>query len=164
VSFSIIGKSACATIIQNQFTWRKEMPTSQSTANTPVSHPGKHRCPVNGREYPSVSTTTILHHITEPWNWDQKEQGYYFCDDPDCHVVYYGQDNSIIEKNALRTPVGLKQKTDTALVCYCFGVHMNEARADGNIREFVVEKTRERSCACEIRNPSGRCCLKDFPK
>jgi len=27
-----------------------------------------------------------------------------------------------------------------------------------------VAKTKQKSCACEIRNPSGKCCLADFPK
>lgn len=135
-----------------------------STSNATCNPPKKYRCPVNGKEYSGVSSTTILHHIKEPWNWNIKEQGYYFCDDPDCNVVYFAQDNSIIEQQALRTSVGIKQKSDAALVCYCFGVHVNEAKSDSNIKEFVTEKTKEHTCACEIRNPSGRCCLKDFPK
>jgi hypothetical protein len=28
----------------------------------------------------------------------------------------------------------------------------------------VIEQTRLHNCACDVRNPSGRCCLKDFPK
>jgi hypothetical protein len=31
-------------------------------------------------------------------------------------------------------------------------------------REFVVEQTKLKHCACEVQNPSGKCCLKDFPK
>jgi len=57
-----------------------------------------HVCPVNGQEYKSVAMKTILHHINSPWEWTEKKQGYYFCDDPNCDVVYFGEDNSVITK------------------------------------------------------------------
>ena len=31
-------------------------------------------------------------------------------------------------------------------------------------KEFVMAQTKAQNCACEIRNPSGKCCLVDFPK
>lgn len=126
--------------------------------------PAKHHCPVNGREYKEVSATTILHHINSPWAWSNAAQAYYFCDDPDCNVVYFGQDDSVIEKSGLRTPVGKKEKSPGALVCYCFGVTEHEAIENPEIRAFVQQKTKEHACACETRNPSGKCCLKDFPE
>jgi len=111
-----------------------------------------------------VSIVTIAHHIKEPWNWKNKEQGYYFCDDPECDVVYFGQDNSIIQKQQLRTPVGIKQKSEESLICYCFGVNRHEASTNIKAKTFVIKNTKNHTCACEIRNPSGKCCLKDFPK
>lgn len=137
-----------------------------SSSNTPGQPPivKKHRCPINGKEYSEVSSTTIIHHIKEPWNWDRKSQGYYFCEDPDCSVVYFGQDDSIIEVDALRTSVGIKQKSKESPVCYCFGVNRKEAATNSSAKAFVIENTKNNACACEIRNPSGRCCLKDFPK
>jgi hypothetical protein len=107
---------------------------------------------------------TIKHHIQEPWKWEKREQGYYFCSDPECSVVYFGDDDTVIDKSALRTPVGIKEQSGGALVCYCFGVTMNEAGRNPDAKAFVVQETKMQTCACEIRNPSGRCCLKDFPK
>lgn len=140
------------------------MKNSCSSTNNSGQTPRKYRCPVNGREYSEVSSTTIIHHIKEPWKWENKEQGYYFCDDPECDVVYFGEDNSIIEKRDLRTIVGIKQKTEESLTCYCFGVNKQEAASNLAAKAFVVKNTRNHTCACEIRNPSGKCCLKDFPK
>ena len=128
------------------------------------SFPKKHTCPVNGKDYSLVDARTITHHINEPWNWNQKSQGYYFCDDPDCDVVYFGQDESIITTSQLRTEVGAKQRSDTAMVCYCFGVSFSEAAQNGRVKQFVMAETKSGTCACEVRNPSGKCCLKDFPK
>ena len=125
------------------------------------AHPKRHRCPVNGKTYTGVSPATILHHVNEPWNWRYKEQGYYFCDDPDCEVVYYGEDDSTISKKELRTAVGIKENNADSMICYCFGI-TRSASASPLIKEFVIKKTKDGTCACSTRNPSGRCCLKDF--
>ena len=132
-----------------------------SSSNKNPSYPKRHNCPVNGTTYKSVSSTTILHHIKEPWNRHNNEQGYYFCDDPNCEVVYFGEDNTVINKSSLRTEVGIKETAKNSLVCYCFGV-TKEASALSGVKEFVIQNTKNKTCACETRNPSGRCCLKDF--
>ena len=134
-----------------------------TSSNTDTTYPKKYTCPANGKPYSGVSPTTILHHINEPWHWATKQQGYYFCSDPDCDVVYYGQDDSLILKSELRTTVGVKEKSDESLVCYCFGVTKSKA-SNELIKSFVINSTKEKTCACSTRNPSGKCCLKDFPK
>ena len=127
-----------------------------------ATQPNKFKCPVNGKPYVGVSDKTILLHIDDPWNWVLKKQGYYFCEDPECDVVYFGEDESIITKSALRTVVGIKERSDDAVICYCFGV-TKQAAADSQVKKFVIESTKGQTCACEVRNPSGRCCLKSFP-
>jgi len=124
--------------------------------------PSKGKCPVNSKLYSSVPRETITKHIKNPWNWQDKKQGYYFCDDSDCDVVYFGQDGSIITREQLRTKVGIKEKSQKFLLCYCYGVMVNDVNP--NVKTFVIEKTKNNECACESMNPSGRCCLKDFPK
>ena len=123
--------------------------------------PKKYKCPVNGKLYKSVLPTTILHHINEPWNWQSKQQGYYFCEDPDCEVVYFAEDDSIIRQSSLRTEVGIKVSNPDSLVCYCFGISKADSSSQ-EIKEFVIKNTKDKKCACTTRNPSGRCCLKDF--
>ncbi len=134
-----------------------------TSSNTDTTYPKKHTCPVNGKSYSGVSPTTIFHHINEPWQWMAKQQGYYFCSDPECDVVYYGQDDSFIMKSELRTTVGIKEENDASLVCYCFGVTKSNATNE-KIKKFVINSTKEKTCACSTHNPSGKCCLKDFPK
>ena len=126
--------------------------------------PRKYRCPVNGKEYGSVSTKTILHHLNEPWKRNLENKAYYFCSDSDCDVVYFGRDVSVISKNELRTKVGVKEITPGRTVCYCFGVSYSAATQNNTIVQFVKDKTKQALCSCETSNPSGRCCLKDFPK
>lgn len=128
------------------------------------SHPKKYRCPADGRECAEVSVRTILHHVKESWGWTPSANAYYFCDDPACDVVYFGDDDSVILKSQLRTPVGVKQQAGDAPLCYCFGVSRADFARDPATRDFVVAQTRAGACSCDTSNPSGRCCLKDFPK
>lgn len=124
----------------------------------------RHRCPHNGQAYAQVAASTLLHHLQQPWLQSLKDQRYYFCDDPDCEVVYFGEDDSVINKSQLRTRVGIKENDPDALICYCFGISRQQAETCPEAKAFVIEQTRQSVCACETRNPSGRCCLKDFPK
>lgn len=120
-------------------------------------------CPGDNKEYGEVPYQTLLYHVAEPWRVGLREQTYYFCSNPDCDVVYFGEDDSIIGKHQLRTRVGIKETDDETLICYCFGVSKAVARTDAKAKAFVMEQTKKSACACTTHNPSGRCCLKDFP-
>ena len=127
-------------------------------------YPKSHLCPVNGKSYDSVNRKTLLHHITHPWRNSITEQGYYFCTDPFCDVVYFGQDDNTVSSSALRDTVWQKSKVTDAMICYCFGVTKAQALSDKSIKSFIIEQTKNALCSCETSNPSGHCCLKDFPK
>jgi len=124
----------------------------------------KHACPVNGKTYSSVSWATMLHHIKNPWQFESQQRCYYFCDDPACDVVYFADDGTCIDKSMLRTSVGIKEQDQNSLVCYCFGVTKALAQSDPKVKSFIMEQTKNGVCSCEVCNPSGRCCLKEFPK
>jgi hypothetical protein len=124
----------------------------------------KARCAANGLECSTVSVRTITHHITQPWAWVPSARKYYFCDDPDCAVAYFGDDDSIVLKSQLRTRLGATERSEHALLCYCFGISRADFVRDPATREYVIAQTRTGACSCETSNPAGRCCLKDFPK
>lgn len=133
-----------------------------TTTNTIHSKPKKHLCPANGKPYAEVSAKTMMHHLQQTWQWQNKNQGYYFCDDPDCDVVYFGEDDSVINQSQLRTRVGIKQQSADSMLCYCFGVTKQDFIKNPNIKDYVITMTKTGICACETSNPSGRCCLKYF--
>lgn len=135
-----------------------------ASPNDDDKHPKKHRCPVNGRVYAEVSTRTIAHHVKQSWAWAASTERYYFCDDPECDVAYFGEDDSLISKSQLRTRIGVKEHAGDDLLCYCFGVSKADFERDPNSRNFVMAQTKAGQCSCATSNPSGRCCLKDFPK
>ena len=122
-------------------------------------------CPANGQSYPSVSLKTILHQVKKPWLLNLPDQAYYFCDDPNCDVVYFGENKFTLVRNDLRFEVGQKSSTMDKIICYCFDVKASDIasrEALNNSKAFVINQTKSSTCDCEIRNPSGKCCLKDF--
>jgi len=134
-----------------------------SSHDTP-DYPKRRLCPVCGSECLTVSLATVLHHVKAPWSQNLSKQGYYFCDDPSCEVAYFGNDDTVINKPMLRTKVGIKEITEDTLICYCFGVTRAEAASNPKTKKFIIEQTKNSVCSCVTSNPSGRCCLKDFPK
>lgn len=127
-------------------------------------------CPADGQSYLYVELRTVLHHLKRPHANHPTTQGYYFCDNPECDVVYFGQDGTVISRHDVRGEIGQKSRGHDRLICYCFGITEGEVLGEmdhqggGSAKAFVIEQTRRHNCACDVRNPSGRCCLRDFPK
>jgi hypothetical protein len=52
-------------------------------------------------------------------------------------------------------------------VCYCFGVTLESMEASSKrdgataTRDMITREVKAGHCACEVRNPTGRCCLGD---
>jgi copper chaperone CopZ len=90
---------------------------------------------------------------------------YYFCDAKGCHVVYFTTDGRTITKQQLKVEVGVKEVEGDRPLCYCFGHAVatikEELRMKGrsDALEDVRRKIKDQGCACEIKNPSGSCCL-----
>jgi len=94
---------------------------------------------------------------------------YYFCDDSACDVVYFTADPAapVFRRGDLLVRVGVKEQSDPVQVCYCFGITRNdiqdEIRKTGNstIAQRIRAEVKAARCACEVKNPSGKCCLGD---
>ena len=124
----------------------------------------KRECPVCSQLSLNVQKKTILHHLKEAWNCDLGNEDYFYCRTENCDVIYFSEKNKTLCKKDLRTSIGIKEQDDNALICYCFGVNKSKAASEKKIKDFVIAQTKESNCTCETSNPSGRCCLKDFPK
>ena len=128
--------------------------------------PPRATCPVNGQMYPQVSRRAVLHQIRQPWRRDLTAKQFYFCDDPNCEVVYFGDNHQVFLQHDMRQTVGQKSTAFNKPVCYCFDIRLTDLQTDNDhirLKSFVTEQTRSSTCDCEIRNPSGKCCLRDFP-
>jgi len=92
---------------------------------------------------------------------------YYFCEAPDCDVVYFplNSDEPSFRRSDLLVRVGLKETEDPVPVCYCFGFTRKDIWDEitqagrSTIAELIKVEVRAGNCACEVKNPSGKCCL-----
>ena len=61
--------------------------------------------------------------------------------------------------------VGLKQKESPIARCYCFGYTAEAVREEivaqgrSTAAETITAEVQARNCSCEVKNPSGKCCL-----
>ena len=124
---------------------------------------GRKDCPECGQSCLPVSRQTMLHQVRFPANQNLAEGDYVFCVNQGCSVAYFST-SYVIPKTDLR----VFQGNQTDMLCYCFDISKatyRAALADGTAKakkDFVVRQTKAKLCACESRNPSGRCCLVSF--
>jgi hypothetical protein len=123
-------------------------------------------CPVNGARFKQVDMLTVKSLVRQlPLGMPNTQ--YYFCEAQDCDVVYFGLDSQapIFRRGDLLVRVGAKATADPIPVCYCFGFMRKDiedeiAETGGStIAERISAEVKAGNCGCEVKNPSGKCCL-----
>lgn len=119
-------------------------------------------CPACGCRGQSVESNTVAALVAGPV---PARQAFWLCRDRGCEVVYFGDAGARIPVSDLRFLPAFKSESPEAFVCYCF-LHPrseieSELRHDGTstLVDRIAVKVKAGECACEVRNPSGRCCL-----
>ncbi|MBI2923872.1 MAG: cation transporter [Planctomycetes bacterium] len=127
-------------------------------------------CPLSGKPGRRVPDVTLRSLVRDDRQSEVQGREWYYCDSPDCEVVYFAADGRTLRKDALKVRVGAKEKTSPRTVCYCFG-HSVESICDEVARTFestvaasIAAKVKAGECRCEILNPKGACCLGDVKK
>ena len=122
-------------------------------------------CPNCGASCRRVENKTIFHQVKFPENQDLPEGDYFFCESRLCNIAYFSSNGHFFIKQQLRT---LREIEDNKL-CYCFDINedyylsiLNDVNAAKKIKEFVIQRTKSKECACSVKNPSGQCCLAKF--
>ncbi len=133
--------------------------------------PGVASCPVNGARSKQVDMLTVKSLVRKlPLGMPNTQ--YYFCDTSDCDVVYFASevDAPMFRREDLMVRVGAKETADPIPVCYCFGFARHdiweEIRDTGKsmVAERIAAEVEAGRCACEVKNPSGKCCLGDVTR
>src|SRR5258708_33241669 len=128
-------------------------------------------CPGNGARSKQVDIITVKSLVRQlPLGMPNTQ--YYFCEAPGCDAVYFPQDTHapIFRRGDLIVRVGRKETADPIPVCYCFGFTRqdiwDEIRSTGKstVAERITEEVEADRCACEVKNPSGKCCLGDVTR
>lgn len=123
-------------------------------------------CPASGTKSKRADALTVkalVRHL--PFGLGKVQ--YYFCEAPGCDVVYFAADPgaATFRRGDVLVRVGVKEPGDNALLCYCFGVTRNDIREEitrtGNstATDRIRAEVKAGHCACEVKNPSGKCCL-----
>ncbi len=96
------------------------------------------------------------------------DEPHYFDRTPECGVVYFSNEaGSYFRKDELKVRVGLKETESPIPLCYCFGHTAESAREEilttgrSSVAEHITAETQAGNCSCEVKNPSGKCCLGD---
>ena len=96
------------------------------------------------------------------------DEPYYFDRTPECDVVYFSNEaDSYFDKDELEVRVGLKETESPIPLCYCFGHTAESARGEilttwrSSVAERITAEAQAGNCSCEVKNPSGKCCLGD---
>lgn len=122
-------------------------------------------CPSCESEGRPVERQTVLHHLKHEHFERVDDQAFRFWADQQCPVVYYGDRSTRFTADEVRELVGAKMTGDARPICYCFGFTEGDAREEivhtgkSIIPATVSGLIKGRMCACEVRNPSGVCCL-----
>ncbi len=123
-------------------------------------------CPVSGRRSKQVDILTVKS-LVRKLPLEMPNTQYYFCDTSDCEVVYFALDAEAprFRREDLMVRVGAKETADPIPICYCFGFARHdiweEIRGTGKstVAERIAAEVEAGRCACEVKNPSGKCCL-----
>jgi len=118
-----------------------------------------------------VSRKTILLTVKPEFLEAALNGTYRFCQARECPIVYFEeQENRVFTIDDLRITVGVKASANPIPLCYCFGFDESHLREEisqtgtTTIPERISHLIREGLCACDVRNPSGKCCLGEINK
>lgn len=141
-----------------------------TAAQTAVTEGGEGRlladapCAACGNVGRQVESRTVRHHVRPEHQSRVNGEAYRFCAAPACAVVYYGG-GALFTVEDVREPVAEKTSGEARPVCYCFGFSEGDVRRElasrgaSTIPQRISQLANAGACACEVRNPSGACCL-----
>ena len=123
-------------------------------------------CPVNGARSKRVDLLTVRS-LVRKLPLGTRLTAYYFCEAPDCDVVYFAADlvAPVFRRADVLVRVGPKEQEDPIPVCYCFGFTRKEILDEiaqtgrSTVADRIKAEVKAGNCACEVKNPSGKCCL-----
>ncbi len=128
---------------------------------------GSSVCRECGNEGKAVKEITLKSLVKKPRLESIKIlDGFYFCDTAGCEVVYFNNEQDVyLNKTDVSIRVGIKEADDPIPVCYCFGwtrkkiLDQLKKKGFSTVVEEISAKVKAGECACEVNNPTGKCCL-----
>ena len=136
------------------------------TEKTPAQ--AKAECPISKTSSRKVQRRTLEHLLKAEKVGSIQNVQYYYCTDPDCKVVYFSNETvPYFTIDDVKVKVFTKDKGEDVNVCYCFdwtrGRIKDEISQTGESTASlqIAKEVKAETCACDIKNPKGECCLGD---
>ncbi len=137
-----------------------------SVQERPAAAPGVLPCPACGSRSKRVEILTVKS-LVRHLPFEMAPAQYCFCEEFSCDVVYFpsNPEAPIFRRGDLLVRVGAKENSDNGLVCYCFGITRKDVGDEiqqtgkSTVPERIKAEVQAGNCACEVKNPSGKCCL-----
>ncbi|MFW9778414.1 MAG: hypothetical protein ACFFE8_06120 [Candidatus Heimdallarchaeota archaeon] len=127
-------------------------------------------CPISGTNGLALRKITMTNHVHPAYWVHLTEEGFYFCSERGCPVVYFNNmTKSYFGRSDLRVAVMQKMeiRTEGRPMCYCTGVLEEQILYELLIKKCCdsLQDIKEYTGAnkgkdCKITNPAGRCCGK----
>jgi hypothetical protein len=124
-------------------------------------------CPVSATPGKEVDLQTVKALLREHSLRRISTLQHHFCANPACEVVYFDEAGVVYRKDDIRVAVWQKEPGGRRMICYCFDENEADLLAEFEQAGTTAATSRVRAhiaagrCACEVRNPSGGCCLGD---
>lgn len=106
----------------------------------------------------AVPLNLVRLQIVKPWQRELEGKQFSFCVDPDCRIVYFTPDGDTFTVDDLRHAPAYKTGDDQDLLCFCFQMTGADL-VSGHRVPYIRQRVKRGECACDVLNPSGRCCL-----
>ena len=128
-------------------------------------------CPVSGTRSKQVDMLTVKSLVRRlPLGMPNTQ--YYFCEAAGCDAVYFPLDTQapLFRRDDLMVRVGSKETAEPIPVCYCFGFTRKDIQREiaetglSTVANRISAEVKAGNCACEVKNPSGKCCLGDITR
>ena len=115
----------------------------------------------------SVGIITLYHWLQNQFLKSIRiDVAYFFCESQNCQVVYFSNEtDQYYSIRDVRNRIGIKESDSPIQVCYCFDYTEESIRdqieqtGSSTAAEDITAKIQSKLCSCEVRNPSGKCCL-----
>ena len=140
--------------------------TKGGTCSLPTTEPGV--CPSCGKKGKPVAVLTVKSLVRDHTRVPASAS-FSFCRTVDCEVVYFS-DQAVFTKPDVKVRIGIKETVDPIALCYCFDYSREDIRRDieaagkTSVLEGIKAEVQHGFCACEVKNPSGACCLGDVTR
>jgi len=123
-------------------------------------------CPACGEKGKAVAILTVKSLVRDHTRVSASAS-FSFCRTAACDVVYFSSETTF-RKPDIKVRVGIKETEDPVPLCYCFDYTRDDVFRDigaigsTSLPDRIKTEVQAGFCACEVRNPSGSCCLGDI--